>query len=273
MTQPKRIEWLHSVPAILAVALGLVYGTGAVSIYGQIKDAGINGVQAMAVVPLDQILSRGIGRMVSQFGQAVVMVALLAASVYFGYLGRGDADTAAESRDESAERPSRVQRFFDSPKTWATITVAVFGLLLLGLPMKESLSYILSAFLSAGVFISMWRLTGARREHGPRRITFVYVVTGLTFLASYSFASAFLRPSPLPHVRISTQTGEVKGGLIAQDGGSWYIVQDNHSVLAITTRRTRRAYVTYPSRTPEQSVIDWVLERPPSAPLGGPRDE
>lgn len=76
--RPKRIDWLLAVPGFVAFALGLVYGIGAITIYGQLKSAGLNGVEAMAAVPLDQILSRGIGQAASTFGKALVYAFVIA---------------------------------------------------------------------------------------------------------------------------------------------------------------------------------------------------
>jgi len=274
MSSGKRIEWLHSVPALVGVSLGVIYGLGAISIYGQLKVADLNAVQAMGLIPIEEILGRGIGGMVSQLSQAFVMVALMFLIV-FGTAGVTPAESEAQGSPAGGNRVTRaLDRFYSSPKLFFSILAVVVALVLAGEQMKVSLAYVIGIALGAWSFSRMWAYTQRRGEHGPRRIAAVYIVSGLTFLIAFNISTSFLRPPPLPHVRLTMADGsQVEGGLITHDGGSWYVAQSNHSILTVNARRVRRSFITYPKRSPEQSLIDWIFERPPSAPLGGPRDE
>jgi hypothetical protein len=271
---PKRIEWLHSVPAIVGVALGLIYVVGAVTIYGQLKDANLNGIQAMGVVPLEEILSRGIGQMVSQLGQALVEVGLITLIIGFLYGTQPKALTPPPAPPKPKSLLGRLDRFYSNPRHMLALMGVLLLFLLVGMPMNDAVVLLIAVALSVGMFVLMWRFTKDRGEHGPRRIFIVYVVVGLTFLTAFNFASAFLRPAPLPHVRLATTEGSnVEGALVTESGGSWYVVQSNQSLIAVTNRRVRRSFITYPHRSPEQSIVDWILGRPPSSLFGGPRPE
>ena len=78
MSKGRRTEWFGVLPALAALSLGAVYGVGAITIYGQLKAEGVNGVQSMSLVPLEQILGQGIGRRAPQFGQALLLIGVLA---------------------------------------------------------------------------------------------------------------------------------------------------------------------------------------------------
>jgi hypothetical protein len=290
---PRRIEWLHSIPALIAISLGTIYVVGAVTIYGQLKAADINAVQAMGLVPLDQILSRGIGRMASQLAQFAVAAIVLGLVLFL--LGYGESAAArsgerATRRDGEDERTgddnehpagsvssSRVIRVLDGlwSNRWSkwVVIVLVAGFGLVGLPMKESLTYLLSTVILAVAFAWVWRLTERRDERGMRRIGAVYAASGLAFLLSFNIASAFLRPSPIPHIRLRTTNGVIEGGLVTESSGSWYVVEDNSSVMAVSNRRTQRVFITYPKREQERSLVDVVLHRPPSTMFGQPWKE
>jgi len=274
MNSGRRIEWLHSVPALVGISLGIIYGLGAISIYGQLKVADLNAVQAMGLIPIEEILGRGIGGMVSQLSQALVMIGLMSIIV----LGTSGA-TPPESETKGSSPPSNrivrgLDRFYSSPKLYVSILSVVVALMLAGEQMKVALVYLISIASGAWSFSRMWAVTQGRGEHGPRRMAVVYVVSGVTFLIVFNISTSFLRPAPLPHLRLALEDGsQVEGGLITETGGLWYLARPNHSVMTVNTRKVRHSFITYPKHSPEQSLIDWMLERPPSAPLGGHRSE
>jgi len=274
MSSGKRIEWLHSVPALVGVSLGVIYGLGAISIYGQLKVANLNAVQAMGLVPIEEILGRGIGGMVSQFSQAFVMVALMFLIV-FGTAGVTPTESEAQTSPAGNNKVTRgLDRFYSSPKLYFSILSVVVALMLAGEQMKVSLAYVIGIAFGAWSFSWMWAYTQRRSEHGARRIASVYIVSGLTFLIAFNISISFLHPPPLPHVRLAMADGsQLEGGLITHSSGSWYVAQSNHSILTVNARKVRRSFITYPKPSPEQSLIDWLWERPPSYPLGGRREE
>lgn len=273
----KRIGWLHSAPALIAISLGLIYAVGALSIYGQLKGEHLNALQATGLVPIDQILSRGVGRMASQFGQAAFTLLVVLALVGVVALPVDETSSRSTGEDESQKRTGFLSwpaRLYERPKIVLSFIVLIFALMLIGMPMREALVFIITFGLAGAAFGLAWRLTGERGEHGPRRIGLVYAAAGLTVIVASNVAQSFLRPTPLPHVRLVTIEGQtLEGGLIAEADSSWFLAEANHSVLAVNARRIRQSYVTYPHRPPEQSALDWLLNRPPSAPLGGPREE
>jgi hypothetical protein len=52
------------VPVLIACSLAGIYALGAIPIFGQFLAADLDGVRTMPLVPVDQILARGIGRSV-----------------------------------------------------------------------------------------------------------------------------------------------------------------------------------------------------------------
>lgn len=260
MPDSQRSEWLHSAPALIALALGVIYGTGALSIYGQLKAEGLNGVQAMALVPLEQILGRGIGYMTREFGQALVTVGVIVLA-----FGPGGGITPAQSESEI-----RTSRFM------AGLIAVFLGAILISSPIREGLVYLISISLSAFASLHLWRASRARGESGVRQVLVVFGLVYLTFAISTTIGSAFLTPRPLPQVVLASSASpeaEIEGGLVADSGGTWYVAeQDDESVIAVNGRFVEQATFTYPSRKPEQSLLDWILGRPPSDLLGRSRE-
>ena len=184
---PKRIEWLPSIPAVIGVALGIIYAVGAVTIYGQLKNANLNAIQAMGLIPLEEILGRGIGQMVSQLGQAIVEVGLIALLIGFLYTTKPNSQPALEAPTKPDKSLfGRLDRLFSSPQPMLVIMAVGLIFILVGMPLNEAGVLLIAAAASTGTLIAIWRFTAERDEHGPRRIFVVYVVVGLTFLATFN---------------------------------------------------------------------------------------
>lgn len=64
MAEPEKEEtgrdWLHSLPAFIGLTLGSVYALGAISVFGQLYAADVSPSQMLGLVPLEQMLARGI---------------------------------------------------------------------------------------------------------------------------------------------------------------------------------------------------------------------
>lgn len=274
MEGPRRIEWLHSIPAIIGVGLGIVYGTGAITIYGQLKGAGLNAVATMSLVPLEQILGQGIGRMVREFGQTVLYFGILAlafASVE-GAFGSSTPSTAS-----AEDRPwfwSRLERLVSAPRVVGSLVFGSLALIFLTIPMKEALVYLIAMFPTVITARFMMQFTYSRGESSLRQTLMGASATFLIFVITTTIATAFIRPAPLPQVMLKGADGDlIRGGLVTQDNGSWYVAQPKENILAVNSRKVKAVSISYPKREVEQSVLDWVLGRPPSKPLGGPRDQ
>jgi hypothetical protein len=56
----------------------------------------------------------------------------------------------------------------------------------------------------------------------------------------------------------------VEGGLVSQSSGTWMVAQSNGSVSGVSAPTIQRSFITYPRRPPEQTVLDWLLDRSPS---------
>ncbi|HET9395342.1 MAG TPA: hypothetical protein VFO36_04735 [Nitrospiraceae bacterium] len=275
MSKPKRIEWLHSIPALIGVSLGVIYGVGAITIYGQLKGEGISSTGSMALVPLDQILGQGIGRMVRELGQALVIAAFLVV-----LLGSERLESFGSKDDSPSEPEKKLQwSLLKRGSAWSdflgplALTVGTLVFILVSVAMKEALVYVIAFVIGGFVVALMMRFTRKREESRSRRIALTTIASVATIMVSITVVSAFLRPAPLPHARLVVVDGpDIEGGLVTESGGAWYVVQSNESVVAVNGRRVRRSFITYPEREQEQSLVDWILGRPPSKLFGGERE-
>lgn len=143
-----------------------------------------------------------------------------------------------------------------------SILVAVF---LIETPEKDAEVLGITIGLIAAAVVYMLKVTGRRGETGVRRLVVVYAAAYLTYLVAGAVATALLNPAPLPQARLQMKRGDpIQGGLIAQSGGSWYVTQDNKSVLVVSSRRVSRSFITFPKRPLDQSALDWFLDRSPA---------
>ena len=274
MEGPRRIEWLHSIPAIIGVGLGIVYGTGAITIYGQLKGAGLNAVTTMSLVPLEQILGQGIGRMVREFGQTVLYFGILALAFASVEGAFGSSTPSMASAEDRSWFWSRLDRLVSDRRVVGSLAIGSLALVFLTVPMKEAVVYLIAMFPTVFTARFMMRFTSSRGESGLRQTLMGASATFLIFVITTTIATAFIRPAPLPQVMLKGSDGDlVRGGLVTQDNGSWYVAQPKENILAVNSRKVKEVSISYPKREVEQSVLDWVLGRPPSKPFGGPRDE
>lgn len=272
MGKPKRIDWLVAVPGFVAFALGLVYGIGAISIYGQLKGAGLNGIEAMASVPLDQILSRGIGQAASTFAKVLVYAFVIAACAAMFYLPEAAERSEPASTTEPTQLSWGVRHVARFAHWLATTPLAAGGAislvvaaLLIETPRRDAEVLGITIGVTGMAIFAAVNITRRRGEAGVRRLVVVYATAYLTYLVGIVVATAFLNPAPLPHARLRMKHGgSVEGGLISESGSSWYVTQDNKSVLVVDSRLVTRSFITFPHRRPEQSALDWLLNRPPS---------
>ena len=253
MSKGRRTEWFGVLPALAALSLGAVYGVGAITIYGQLKAEGVNGVQSMSLVPLEQILGQGIGRMAQQFGQALLLIGVLAISIAPAFI------LDREEEEKEATPPPRAIR-------WLTriLPIVSIGIVLLSPPMKEALVIAVSAIPGFLIAFFLTRFLRERREASvPVVATFGAATMMLVVIVLFNVAGAFIRPAPLPQVRLLASDGrEVKGGLV-EDTGSWLVVQDNRSVISMDSRYVERSFITFPPRPPEETSFEWLIDHSP----------
>jgi FtsH-binding integral membrane protein len=256
---------LRIAPAVIALSLGVIYAVGAITTYAQLKAVGINGVEAMALVPLDQILGQGIGRMVQKAGEAAVI------AVFFGSglaLGMIVAFRAHKQKKEAQGQPLPLAaRLFADPKK-TTVVLAITGgvfavLLFVFTPIDKAAAVVVALGVS---IVACGALVYFLRDHIHQlsQAVALIIVGFLVYIVASTIAAAFLAPPPLPHLHLVTTSGAtVDGGLVAESGSSWMVVRSNKSVTGINVRQVKRAFITYPPRPAEQTPLDWILDRPP----------
>jgi hypothetical protein len=259
----KRSDWLAAIPAVAALSLGVIYALGAIAVYGQIKGAGLNAVQTMPLVPLEQMLGRGIGSVTSELAQTVVVSAGL---VFLMLLLR--------DRPEASDRPDESSGKGANRSAW--IGLGGFGFLLVAFfvtyPLDEAMVILIA--VSAQLACMFW--LGQRIK--PRRDVKALVSLGLASIFAFTLASAvassFLTPAALPQIKLELNRGcAVAGDLVAMSNGVWYVGTEGGGITAIEIRQVRRTTITYPPRTRRRSLLDMALSRPASTPLGKPLNE
>ena len=130
--------------------------------------------------------------------------------------------------------------------------------------MKEALVIAVSAIPGFLIAFFLTRFLRERREASvPVVATFGAATMMLVVIVLFNVAGAFIRPAPLPQVRLLASDGrEVKGGLVA-DTGSWLVVQDNRSVISMDSRYVERSFITFPPRPPEETSFEWLIDHSP----------
>lgn len=235
-----RGAWLGLVPAVIAGVLAVVYALGAVAVYGQVKGAGLDAVQTMPLVPVEQILSRGIGSIASIFTQAF-LTALAAMTIVLAYWSERD------------------ERALAHPSEWSK-------LLYLGLPAVPVILAIFmpwegAAVLAVGVFtmLGLWALGGAAGVGG---LGGLLIIAGgsIASILPMSVAASLVEPPPLPAMEVVLSNGHgLQGGLVAETGSHWYLARPDHSIQAIPTATVTRTVITYPKRDRDSSLVELVF--------------
>ena len=97
--QPR--DLFATLPGLVAIGVGLLYGTGAVIKSGQLRTADLNVRDTLPLIPLEQLLAVGIGTIVTSLVWVFVFAFIL-----WIYLGR-EADYDRERQAEEHEMISR----------------------------------------------------------------------------------------------------------------------------------------------------------------------
>ena len=234
------LSWLALVPAVVAGVLALVYALGAIAVYGQIKGAGLSGVQVMPLVPIEQILGRGIGSIASLFSRLVVSLGLsgiMAASYW------------SERNERAATHPKDWSRTLRFGPPALILFIGIVG------PWKEAVVLGIGLITMLGT----WALGGMLGLRGWRAVVIVSCGSVVSIIPM-SIASSLLEPSPLPVVRIEAPSHPtVKGGLIAETRNNWYIALPDHNVRAMPNGGVVRATIEYPDRKREPSLVQRIF--------------
>jgi hypothetical protein len=237
---PSLGRWLSLIPAAIAGMLALVYALGSIAVYGQVKDAGLSAVQTMPLVPVEQILGRGIASIASIFSKASAnaLISVLFVVTYW-----------PERHTRRLVHPSEWSKRLYLGMPGAILVLAIF------LPWETA------AVLAVGALtmLAIWAIGGLSRVGGSIGIA-ILACGSVISLLPMSVASSLIEPPPLPKIAVVRSSGPTEhGGLVAETGSNWYVAHPDHSVDAIPNARVAGTTITYPKRDHATSLWDLVF--------------
>jgi hypothetical protein len=195
-------------PVVVAVSVAFLYSLGAIELVGQLREDHIDALAALPLVPLQQVLGRGIWAATHQLWWLVLL----------GVLGVA----LAEGVDsiESDRKRAGIKRGY-----------AVLGcvLLILVLPALDLVRYLVT--FVAAIFVAF-----GFRERFSREFSLGEIAgAGAIFAVLYTASGALVTPHHLPVAKLQLDNGSARGALIAFDGSTWYLGRSGQ-IDAIPTR-------------------------------------
>jgi hypothetical protein len=213
-SQRSIVERLSLLPLAIALFVGILYTVGAVLTTGQLRGANLVVRDTLPLVPLPQLLGRGMSVFLKPFAGLLVIVLVFIAVLVLG----GRIERALERRMSGTAARAIV------------VVVGVAALVLLSPPQ------VAIGVAACALVLALWVLGKL-----PLRESLL-LFAGLTALMLLGLA--FYRPEPLATVTIRTAThGVVHGDLITSSNGTWYVGQRRRNFLAIASSDIRQLEV------------------------------
>jgi hypothetical protein len=183
-------------PVVVAVSVAFLYSLGAIELVGQLREDHVDALGALPLVPLQQVLGRGIWVATHELWWLVLLgVVGVALAERVDYLESGRKKVAIKG------------------------TYGVLGLVfvLLALPALDLVRYVVT--FGAAVFVA-W---GFRERFTGRFSLGEIVGAGAIFAVLFTASGALVRPHHLPVAELQLENGSVSGALVAYDGSTWYL--------------------------------------------------
>jgi hypothetical protein len=214
-----RSDLLTALPGLAALLLGGLYALGALLTMADLRGQAINVHDALPLIPIEELLSRGIGT-------AVYAGVALGALVMFDQLMH------------------RYQQLEDNSSAQRVVWVAAFGMMLLALglaffalPVVPALSIIV-AFLV--LVLAEFFLPVTMRQSVA--LAFAPIVIGLVL-------HFLVAPTPLARATVKPEDSEgVSGVLVTQSDGMWYLETKDGEITAVPNDRLDSAEITTAAR-------------------------
>jgi hypothetical protein len=212
-----------SFPAAAAVALGGLYGVGALSRSAELSHAGVPVTVALPLIPLTQDLGRGV-QIIVQPISFVIAFLFVVAFIYSDRLG-----TAAPLRGEPTTRRKLSRR-------WAigTGVVLLAALLLRPLVLLAGATAIIVAVIvlllaaPEGQRIELLKRAGPRARVRPG----IFLICLIAAVSVWAIGLEFINPQPLPTAALTMADGSfVSGRLITLADGTWYLAQGSQNQI------------------------------------------
>jgi hypothetical protein len=203
-SQRSIVERLSLLPLAIAIFVGILYTVGAVLTTGQLRRANLVVRDTLPLVPLPQLLGRGMSVFLKPFAGLLAVVL-----VFIAVLVLGDRIERALERRMSGSTARAI-----------VVVVGVAVLVLLSPPQ------VAIGVAACALVLALWVLGKL-----PLRESLI-LFAGVTALMLLGLA--FYKPEPLATVKIKTSTrGTVRGDLITTANGTWYVGQRRRNFVAI----------------------------------------
>jgi hypothetical protein len=249
------LRWVPLVPVVIACSLAGIYALGAISIFGQFLAANLDGAQTMPLVPIDQILARGIGAIIDQ--------------AVWGVLGISAAysiSTIEDLKEAKARREGQVPSVPDPSGgaggqiftgrlgigMWIALLVAAF---FVPFGLVSTIGAGLLTIQSVIPRVRDWMLRQGYEKWRPT----AFLASYCAFLVVSAVVGAFTRPSPLPDIRLERSAGKsIHGGLVAANGSNWFVAKPDGMVLSVPGGVVDIATITYSEESDDESLFQRV---------------
>jgi hypothetical protein len=217
----------------VALSLAILYALGTCDLIGQVLYAGLRPSDTLTLIPIEQILARGIVVGIEAIVTIVALAATLAITevVFF----------AIQSVRKSPPRRAAVIRV---AILWSIVWCVFIS--------WQVLLQLIPVFVVLFLLRPVW-------SNPPLRLRAVLVVA-VTVAISTSLTTSLIFPDPLPSVDLKDEKQEpiASGELIAETDSTWHLASNGISV-AIPTSRVARADIESTSADRE-SLASWLFE-------------
>lgn len=206
-------------PIAVASAVGALYTVGAVLTTAQLRTADLAVRDTLPLVPLPQLLGRGMSVFLKSFAGIVVIAVVFAAALFFSEQVEQELLAATRRRWPGARRRVKL--------TLVAGVAAILALL--------SEPAIAVGVAGCSFVLLLWVFGSVRL----RRALLVWA--GL--VAVVLLVVAFYRPEPLPTAELLTGRGCVEGDLITVAADTWYVGRRDRRFVAVSGADVRSAGV------------------------------
>jgi hypothetical protein len=261
------LAWLHSIPALVALGLGGIYAIGAASAISQLQSAHLQALQVVALIPIDQILSRGIGAITSVFVVAIPIALLTAAGIFNFEQLRASKEKEASTKDEktapnSEDPDEQPEKIISMPFPMSGPIGVALGLVVIFVP-ADYLTIFLFGGIAMGASIRIVRNWRIRENLHPWRPA-AFLAGYLSFLVVAAAMTAIVRPSPLAQVEMSLHRGDrIQAEFVVLANGTWYLSRPGGDLLAVPSSNVKKATLTYRGPEVADSIFNSVRKKLP----------
>jgi hypothetical protein len=245
MSSSGRFNWINSVPALVALALAGVYALGAASAISQLNAADLDAAQVMPLIPIEQILARGIG------GFATVAVLALPVGLLVGLAIFQLENILPWGRIPAPKPPAMTPGSFPLSTSWPA--VILLGGAVLFAPSDYA---VILVFSGIAMLVAIDAVRNEMQRRGGKRWRPAAFLAGyFCFVLVATLMSSIVRPNPLPDAVVELSNGStVRGSLVASSGNNWHIAREGE-VITVSGDKAERVKITYLDRGNTPSLV------------------